>query len=142
MEKTEKKEKNEPKRKLVGPWRRLHLAVWLIGLAFIAWRDWWWPGILVLFAISAVIEAWLMRYRPEAFEEEKPEEMVPADAIPAAPAPPAPPPIQTVAEHRGELLPSACPKCGGPIRSAEVKWTGPQSADCPYCGANLPMAKA
>jgi DNA-directed RNA polymerase subunit RPC12/RpoP len=39
-------------------------------------------------------------------------------------------------------LPHVCPNCGGPIRGHEVKWTGVQSADCPYCGTNLPMSKA
>ncbi len=43
------------------------------------------------------------------------------------------------AEHRLELLPSTCPSCGGPISGRQVKWTGRQSADCPYCGVNLPM---
>ncbi len=38
-----------------------------------------------------------------------------------------------------ELLPSTCPSCGGPISGSQVKWTGPQSADCPSCGVNLPM---
>jgi hypothetical protein len=42
-------------------------------------------------------------------------------------------------EHRLELLPSTCPKCGGPVHGDNVKWTGAQSADCPYCGLNLPM---
>jgi len=42
-------------------------------------------------------------------------------------------------EHRLELLPATCPTCGGPLHGKDVRWTGPQSADCPYCGANLPM---
>jgi len=125
----------ERKRKLVGPWRRLHGAVWLIGLAILFWRGWIWPGILVLLAISAVIEAVLLRYAPAAFEDAEPASSPsPLAAAPATPSPTSPAP-----EHRFELLPSVCPKCGGPIRGAEVKWTGPQSADCPYCGANLPM---
>ena len=41
--------------------------------------------------------------------------------------------------HRLELLPSVCPNCGGPLHGDNVKWTGPQSADCPYCGTNIPM---
>ena len=45
----------------------------------------------------------------------------------------------TSAEHRLELLPATCPNCGGPLRGDNVKWTGAQSADCPYCGTNLPM---
>ena len=43
------------------------------------------------------------------------------------------------AEHRLELLPAACPTCGGPLHDDNVKWTGAQSAECPYCGMNLPM---
>ena len=45
----------------------------------------------------------------------------------------------TPAEHRLELLPSTCPQCGGTVSGSNIKWTGAQSADCPYCGANLPM---
>ena len=132
--------KHEHKPKLVGPWRNLHGAVWLIGLAILAWRGWWWPGILVLVAISMVIEAVLMQYAPQAFE--RPQAPMP----PAPPAPPVPPvpwssPPQESA-HPFERLPSTCAKCGGPIRGHEVKWTGPQSADCPYCGANLEMARS
>jgi len=43
------------------------------------------------------------------------------------------------AEHRLELLPSNCPNCGGSLHGDNVKWTGAQSADCPFCGTNLPM---
>ena len=133
--------KSERKKRLVGPWRNLHGAIWLVGLAVLFWRGWFWPGILVLIALSMALEGILLRLAPQAFEEE-PE----AEAGPL----PNPPPNSTnlgegvkaapIPEHRGELLPSNCPKCGGPIRSGEVKWTGTQSADCPYCGANLPMA--
>lgn len=116
-------------RKLVGPWRNLHAAVWLIGLAVLFWKGWWWPGILVLVAISTVIEGVLMQFAPHAFEkEEQPLSQPPAPT--SAPAP---------AEHRFDLLPSICPNCGGPVHGQDVKWTGAQSADCTYCGANLPM---
>jgi hypothetical protein len=125
--------RHERKTELVGPWRSLHLAVWLIGLAILAWRDWWWPGLLVLAGISLLIEAALRQYAPQAYQEVE-EAAAPA---PAAPTSPPPPPV---VEHRLELLPSICPSCGGPIRGVEVRWTGPQSADCPYCGTNLPMA--
>ncbi len=130
--------KDTQKRRLVGPWRNLHAAVWVIGLAILALRDWWWPGILVLVAISLVLEAVLMQYAPHAFETvESPAPPSPAAAMPV-PTPAAAP----ASEHRFELLPSVCPKCGGPIRGHEVRWTGPQSADCPYCGANLPMSRS
>ncbi len=126
---------SQQKRKLIGPWRNLHAAVWVIGLAILASRDWWWPGILVLLAISLVLEAALMRYAPHAFETTDPA------SPPAPPAATSTPPsaVRPAAEPRFELLPSVCPKCGGPIRGQEVRWTGLQSADCPYCGANLPM---
>lgn len=127
--------KEEKKPKLVGPWRNLHGAVWLIGLAILAWQDWWWPGILVLVALSMALEGVLMIVAPQAFEKEEQPTAVP---LPAATPPVAAP--QAV-EHRLELLPAVCPTCGGPIRGHEVKWTGPQSADCPYCGANLSLNK-
>lgn len=126
--------KQKREKQLVGPWRNLHTAVWLIGLAILAWQGWWWPGILVLVAISVLIEALLMQFAPQAFEDTAPT----ADEVPTPAPSPAVPPMP---EHRLELLPSSCPKCGAPIRGDEVKWTGSQSADCSYCGANLPMQK-
>jgi len=130
--------KNKEKPKLVGPWRNLHGAVWLIGLAILAWRDWWWPGILVLVAISLVLEGVLMQYAPHAFEKMEPSSS--PSPVAAAPMPSSPAP--SASEQRFDLLPSICARCGGPIRGHEVKWTGPRSADCPYCGASLPMAKS
>lgn len=103
--------------KLTGPWRTIHGAIWLIGLAILFWLDWFWPGILVLMALSAILEAVIQL------------------AVPTAVAP-------EYREHRPELLPSSCPKCNAPISGDEVKWTGPQSASCPYCSANLPMQEA
>jgi hypothetical protein len=126
----------EPKRKLIGPWRNLHFAVWLIGLAILAWRDWWWPGILILVAISVLLEALIMRIAPHAFVEEK--QPTPTGTT-STEAPASPSPTPPAVEHQANLLPPICPRCGGPIRGHEVKWTGAQSADCPYCGANLPM---
>lgn len=37
------------------------------------------------------------------------------------------------AVQRGSL-PAKCPSCGGPIRSDEVNWIDPYSAECTYCG--------
>jgi len=125
----------KPKQTLVGPWRNLHGAVWLIGLAILAWQGWWWPGILVLVALSMVLEAVLMLTVPQAFAPAAP----PAAPQPPVAAPPVPEP--RAIEHPIERLPSTCANCGGPIRGHEVKWTGPFSADCPYCGANLELAK-
>jgi hypothetical protein len=128
------------KRELVGIWQVFHLIIWMGGLYYLLTRGQIFPGILVLVLISGVYEALLRRYVPRAYEESVVvETAAPAAAMPASPpvdvAPPAP------AEHRLELLPQVCPSCSGPIRGHEVKWTGPQSANCPYCGTNLPMSK-
>jgi len=129
--------KDEDKRKLTGVWQSVHAAVWLVGLAILAWQGWWWPGILVLVAISVIFEAVLKQYVSRSIDKmDTPQTF--AQPIPqtnAAPAPMTPP------EHRVDLLPPTCNKCGGPLRGHEVKWTGPQSADCPFCGANIPMGK-
>ena len=125
---------NGSKKKLIGLWRNLHAAVWLIGLAILAWTGRWWPGILVLVAISMVVEGLLMQFAPQAFEKD--EQVLTQSPLTTPPSPSTP----SVPKHRLELLPSVCPNCGGPIRGHDVKWTGEQSADCPYCGMNLPMA--
>ena len=122
---------HEDKPKLRDPWHSIQGAIWLIGLAVLFWKYWWWPGILILVAISSVAEALIREYAPGAVEKTEP----------SAPAAPSVTPASSTPEHRLELLPAACPNCGGPIRGHEVKWTGPQSAGCPYCSANLPMTK-
>jgi hypothetical protein len=131
----------EPKKKLVGPWRSLHVVIWLVGIYILASHSWWWPGILIVVAISAIYEGLLQRFAPEAFVEETPVESPKSSGTmrvePAAVMVPNP-----VQEHRLELLPQVCPSCNAPIRGHEVKWTGAQSANCPYCGTNLPMSKA
>jgi hypothetical protein len=44
---------------------------------------------------------------------------------------------KTIAKERAEWLPSICPTCGAPVSISTVHWTGPATADCPYCKANL-----
>jgi predicted Zn-ribbon and HTH transcriptional regulator len=121
------KHDHEDKPKLRDPWHSIQGAIWLIGLAILFWKGWWWPGILILVAVSSIAEALIREYAPGAVEKtEQPAPATPASSTPG---------------HRLELLPATCPNCGGPIRGHEVKWTGVQSADCPYCSANLPMTK-
>ena len=129
--------------RLAEPWRGIHGAVWLIGLAILFWTGRWWPGILVLVAISVILEAVIKLAVPGAVAPV----LEPDDEKPPAP----PPPVASEKpgffrktrflepQHRADLLPSKCPGCGAPIREPEVQWTGPQSADCLYCGTNLPM---
>ncbi len=104
------------KERLAGPWRQVHSAIWLIGLAILFWTGWWWPGILVLIAISGLTQAaiQLIVDRQEARQAAAAEE-----------------------KAKRDWLPAKCPQCGAPISAAEVKWTGDTTADCPYCGSNL-----
>ena len=132
--------KREREKRLVGPWRALHAALWLVGLAILAWSDAWWPGILVLVAFSLLLEGILRRFAPQAFEEPMLESTVPEEPSVAPQAPVARMPAPS-RPHPEEWLPVNCPKCGGPTRGSEVRWTGPTTADCPFCGANLPMKR-
>lgn len=138
--------KKDSRKRFAGPGRAVHAAVWLIGLAILAIFDWWWPGILVLVAISGLYEAYLRRNFPQAYEEEPPKVLESQTVDESVPAPPVASATTTeisrpIQEHQLELLPQVCPNCSGPIRGHEVTWTGPQSANCPYCGTNLPMRK-
>jgi hypothetical protein len=128
------------KKELVGIWRGLHFVIWMVGLYVLISRNYIFPGILVLIAISAIYEGALQRFVPDAYEEPVQGEEGMTGSAPAEPAPSATPPAPP--EHRIDLLPQVCPSCNGPIRGHEVKWTGAQSANCPYCGTNLPMNKA
>src|SRR3990172_258754 len=132
--------KRERKKRLVGPWQALHAGLWLVGLAILALSGAWWPGILVLVALSLLLEGILRRFAPQAFEEPLPETLAPQQASVAPQVPveripvPSPP-------HPEEWLPITCPKCGGPTRGSEVRWTSATSADCPFCGTSLPMKR-
>ncbi len=37
------------------------------------------------------------------------------------------------------VLPTKCPNCGGALAMDEVRWVGPLTARCPYCGTNVPI---
>ncbi len=118
------------------PWRPFHGAIWLIGLGILFFFGHFWPGILLLIGISMILEA-AFRGSVSQWPQNAPPAPMPVPP-PAAPIP-APAPVAPI--HRVDLLPTNCPQCGGPIRSHEVKWTGPQSAACPFCGSSLPMKK-
>lgn len=99
-------------------YRRVHGAIWLIGLAILAWRGWWWPGILVLVAISGLIEAGLRVYAGRAAHTE------------------------AVQEVRVRNLPKNCPNCGGPLSPSTVNWANEVTALCPYCGTSIKVLDA
>jgi DNA-directed RNA polymerase subunit RPC12/RpoP len=131
--------------RLARPGRRYHAMVWLIGLAVLALSGKWWPGILVLVAISILLEAGVKRSGLQEAEEgpfpanEEPQvsgrSPAPVEASIRSPY------VSRAQGHRNEWLPLSCPKCGAPTRAADVQWTGDSSAACPYCGSNLPLKK-
>lgn len=104
-------------------WQKVQSAIWLIGLAILFWQGWWWPGILVLVAISGLFQAGVQAYLSR--QNAQNERFAQADRL---------------EQERSNWLPSTCPSCGGPISVATVRWTGPNTADCPYCNANLKPA--
>jgi hypothetical protein len=112
--------RNREEDDLPAPWQRIQGAIWLLGLALIAWQSWWWPGILVLVAISGLVQAGIQMYLSNRNKTR--EEVSEA---------------KNVAKERAEWLPSICPTCGAPLSVSTVHWTGPATADCPYCKANL-----
>jgi prepilin signal peptidase PulO-like enzyme (type II secretory pathway) len=113
---TEQKALKSKEEELPLPWQRIQGAIWLLGIAILALFDWWWPGILVLAAISGLVQGGLQLYLSRKAEEKQ------------------------LTERRAEWLPSLCPSCGGPLSVTTVTWTGPNTADCPYCKANLKPA--
>jgi hypothetical protein len=132
------KKHRDEKEKMTGSWGSIQAVIWLLGLAVIAWQDWWWPGILILVAISVLYDALIRIVAPNAFvKESKTDDFsfpasqpVGRSAFSSEPAEP---------YHRADLLPTNCPRCGAPTRGHEIHWTGSQSANCSYCGSNLPM---
>lgn len=50
------KNKTTERNFLSGPWKKIHGGIWLMGLALIAYFNWWWPGILVLIGASSIVE--------------------------------------------------------------------------------------
>jgi hypothetical protein len=112
--------KQNQKDELPLPWKQIQGAFWLIGLAILFWKGWWWPGILVLVAVSGLFQGIVQLYLSHQKEQNEKTER---DLL--------------LAGQRGKWLPATCPKCGGPISVTTVNWTGPETGDCPYCHANL-----
>ena len=115
----EKEKKEEPE--LPQLYAAVHSAIWLVGLAPLASQGWWFPGILILVAISGVAQALLSQMAKS--EEDK--AAVAASARSAAMA-----------------VTSNCPTCGAAISASSVTWTGANTAQCPYCNAALPLKSA
>jgi hypothetical protein len=113
---TERTAEKAGKRELPPHWAAIQSAIWLIGLAILAWQGWWFPGILVLIAVSGITQAWLQRLAVREAEQVQ---------------------VQQASRGAQAKLPSTCPVCGAPVDPAKVTWVTPTTARCPYCSSNL-----
>ncbi len=132
------------KHKHHGPWGDVSGAIWLIGLGFLFLTGWWWPGILILVGLNMVLDGVFRASTQPGFEDVEVPPASPAPAAQTSAPQPAPEPraatqLNQVMERPFELLPHTCPRCGGPVRRDEVKWSNARYASCAYCGSNLPL---
>lgn len=97
-----------------------HVGVWMFGLAILALMDWWWPGILVLVAISVIGGTIGEEYLKRRSDRER---VVTAMKV-----------AQTA---RAEALPERCPACGAPLSTKSVIWRSESTASCPYCNTSV-----
>jgi hypothetical protein len=116
------KDKVEDEPNLRGLYAAVQSAIWLIGLAILFWTGWWFPGILVLVAISGVTQALLASIASREQQKAAEQAALAASARSAAMA-----------------VPPNCPTCGAAISAGSVTWTGPTTAQCPYCKAAIPL---
>jgi hypothetical protein len=134
----DKKQKQDTEEKLPAAWGAVHAAIWLLGLALLFWMDWIWPGILVLVAISILAQAGMQRYVARQLPKGQSSQPAPSGLgnTPATQGdlPAGQPELET---QRASWLPAVCPQCGAPLGVQAVRWSGPESGNCPYCNALL-----
>lgn len=112
-ERVQDEEKN-----LTGIYGAVQAGIWLIGLAILAWTGNWFPGILVLVAISGITQAVLQGMAKRQEQQAQ---------------------VAETARAAAQSVPPNCPTCGAAISAATVTWTGPTTALCPYCKATVPL---
>ena len=119
------------------PFRPFYGIFWLIVLGMIFSGGKWWPALLVLVGLGIVFSS-LFREAPPV---DPPQMGTPPYVPPVAPpVQPTPRPVEPT--YCTDLLPTSCPRCGGPVRAHEVKWLNPRTAACAYCGSALPMKQS
>lgn len=111
-------QKEDDKENLPQLYAAVQSAIWLIGIALLAWTGWWFPGILILVALSGVTQAMLAQMAKRDAEKQQ---------------------VVTSARSAATAVPANCPTCGAAISASSVTWTGPAAAQCPYCKAAIPL---
>ena len=119
-QKSAKKHEDE----LPGVWGAAQGVIWVLGIAFLAWTDWWWPGIMVLVAISMIAGA-VMRRQVDKHQ---------ASARVAAEE-------KVIHAARAEALPERCTACGAQLTARNVIWRSQTTASCPYCDTAVKATK-
>ena len=105
-------------------WGLVQGAIWMIGIAVLAITGWWWPGIMIVVAISLLTEA-AVRYSLKNQEDKQSAAAIETD----------------LEAQRAKALPDKCPSCGSPVTVKSAVWTAPFSASCPFCATSLPMQR-
>lgn len=113
------------------PWNEMEGAVFLIGLAIVAWQGWWWPGILIVLAVTALVDGFA-RQQKQSSQKARPA----ASAKPQAESQLV---SETSAAESTPVLPDRCPNCGGNLDANHVDRTS-NGVGCPYCGTRLAAA--
>src|SRR5512139_3974269 len=110
---TDKSKEDGEERNLRGLYGAVQSAIWLIGLAILFYTGNWFPGILVLVAISGITQALLASMAKNQEQKKAEQAALAASARTAAMA-----------------VPPNCPTCGAAISASTVTWTGPTTAQC------------
>lgn len=118
-------EKGEPK--LPFQWQQVQSAIWLLGLAILFFTNKWFPGILILIAVSGLTQAAIVAYLRQG-EERREQEAARLRMENEA---------RAAEESRATLLPEQCPGCGAPLTAATVLWRSGSTASCPYCQTSI-----
>lgn len=111
-------------------------AVWMFGLAYLAFSRNWWPGILILIGITILAETLLTAAAPATPGRVEPTPPQSQPVTGPVPTPFAKSPVEPVRQTRADL-PDRCPNCGGPTGPAAAHGLDNDPTLCHYCGSRL-----
>ena len=106
-------------RRFPVPWEQVQGAVWMLGIAVLAWQGWWWPGILVLVALSTLVEGFA-----NVYERQEKERVI----------------EETTIADKSAALPAECPNCGSPVDQSKLERDDDGSVRCRFCHTALAAA--